>query len=329
MKIAIVILNWNGKALLEQFVPSVLANSKAAEIYVVDNASTDGSIEFLKHTFSEITIIQNEKNFGFAKGYNEGLKSVNADIFCLLNSDVAVSKNWLSPVTETFVKNDNIAIVQPKILDYNNPEYFEYAGAAGGFIDKLGYPYCRGRIFNTLEKDAAQYDDTTSIFWASGACFFIKATVFKQLGGFDDSFFSHMEEIDLCWRAKNRGFDVFYNGHSKVYHIGGASLSDSNPKKTFLNFRNSLFTLVKNGKGPIGVLVLARLILDGVAGIQFLCQLRVKHFFAIIKAHFSFYVHLPALLKQRSLNPKKIKYYQKTSIVWSYFINKKRYFTSL
>ncbi|MGC6430813.1 MAG: glycosyltransferase family 2 protein [Jejuia sp.] len=329
MKIAVVILNWNGKSLLEQFLPSVIKSSKDADIYVIDNASTDDSLKLLKANFSEVKVIQNEENYGFAKGYTEGLRYVKADVFCLLNSDVAVTENWLNPIKETFQKHAEIAIIQPKILDYNKPEYFEYAGAGGGFIDKLGYPYCRGRIFNTIEKDKDQYNDVAPIFWASGACFFIRTNVFYELKGFDSSFFSHMEEIDLCWRAKNKGHNVFYNGNSTVYHVGGASLNNSNPKKTFLNFRNSLYTLVKNGKGPLFLIVFARLVLDGIAGIQFLLQLKFRHFWAIIKAHFSFYAQLPVLLKQRKVTKNKIKYYQKTSIVWSYFVNKKKYFKSL
>ncbi len=329
MKIAVVILNWNGKELLERFLPSVMKFSSEADIYVIDNASSDNSVTFLKSSFSEVTVIQNNKNGGYAQGYNNGLKLIDAEVFCLLNSDIEVSKNWLEPVVSVFEKETDTAVLQPKILDYNRKDYFEYAGAAGGFIDKLGYPYCRGRIFNTLEKDSGQYNDVAPIFWASGACFFIKKEVFDTLGGFDESFFAHMEEIDLCWRAKNKGYNVVYNGKSQVYHIGGATLNNSHPKKTFLNFRNSLFCLVKNAKGPIFSIIFKRFVLDGVAGIVFLAQLKLLHFWAIIKAHFSFYAHLPDLLKKRKSTKDKIKYYQKTSVVWSYFVNKKRYFKSL
>lgn len=248
MKIAVVILNWNGQKLLEQFLPSVTTYSKNADIYVVDNASTDTSMAFVNANYPEVKIIQNKENGGFAKGYNEALKKVDADIFCLLNSDVEVTKNWLEPIVEAFKNNAEVAIMQPKLLDYKQKDYFEYAGAAGGFIDKFGYPYCRGRIFNTLEKDEGQYNDTHSIFWASGACLFVRSYVFKELNGFDESFFAHMEEIDLCWRAKNLGYKIIYTGRSQVYHVGGATLANSNPKKTFLNFRNSLFALVKTLK---------------------------------------------------------------------------------
>ena len=329
MKIAIVILNWNGKALLEQFLPSVISFSKDADIYVADNASTDDSVAFLKTHFPQIKIIQNSTNGGYAKGYNDALKHVKADVFCLLNSDVEVTKNWLLPIQETFINEPNTAIIQPKILDQKNKDYFEYAGAAGGFIDKLGYPYCRGRIFNTIEKDEGQYNDIIDVFWASGACLFVRNNVYKSLGGLDESFFAHMEEIDFCWQTKNLGFDVKYVGNSTIYHVGGATLSNTNPKKTYLNFRNSLYTLVKNASGITFYLMFVRLVLDGIAGLKFLLELKPKHTLAIIKAHFSFYSHLTTLLKQRKNQNKLSKYYSQKSIVWSYFITKKRYFKSL
>lgn len=329
MKIAIVILNWNGKALLEQFLPSVVKYSEEADIYIADNASTDDSVAYTKQYFPQIKIIQNKINGGYAKGYNDALHHVDADVFCLLNSDVEVTKNWLSPIKETFKSESNTAIIQPKILDYSRKDYFEYAGAAGGFIDKFGYPFCRGRVFNTIEKDTGQYNDTTEIFWASGACLFIRKNIFNSLNGFDESFFAHMEEIDLCWRAKNLNYKIKYVGTSTIYHVGGATLSNVNPKKTFLNFRNSLFTLVKNAKGNIFYLVLIRLLLDGIAGLKFLLELKPIHTIAIIKAHFSFYKHLPILLKQRKALNQKPKYYNKSSIIWLYFIANKKYFNSL
>ncbi|VAV84058.1 Glycosyltransferase [hydrothermal vent metagenome] len=329
MKIAIVILNWNGKALLQQFLPSVIKHSEDADIYLADNASTDDSVSYTKQYFPQIKIIQNSENGGYAKGYNDALQHVDADVFCLLNSDVEVTKNWLSPIIEAFKNDIDTAIIQPKLLDYNRKDYFEYAGAAGGFIDKFGYPYCRGRIFNTIEKDNGQYNDTTQIFWASGACLFIRKDAFKSLKGFDDSFFAHMEEIDLCWRAKNLRFNVTYVGTSTVYHVGGATLSNANPKKTFLNFRNSLFTLVKNAYGNIFFLVLIRLLLDGIAGVKFIINFKPAHTLTIIKAHFSFYKHLPNLLKQRKALNQRSKYYTKTSIVWSYFTLRKKHFNSL
>lgn len=329
MKVAVVILNWNGRKLLEQFLPSVILYSQDADVYVVDNASTDDSIAFLKSSYPKISIIQNQKNGGYAKGYNDALKHVEADVFCLLNSDVEVTKNWLEPIIETFQKESNTVIIQPKILDFKKKNHFEYAGAAGGFIDKFGYPYCRGRIFNTIEEDRGQYDGTADIFWASGACFFIKKDVFYELNGFDEHFFAHMEEIDLCWRAKNKGFDIKYVGASIVYHVGGATLKNSSSKKTFLNFRNSLFTLTKNANGFILGKIIVRLILDGVAAAKFLVELKPKHSLAILKAHFSYYQQLPRVLEQRKQIKHKKKYYYKTSIVYEYFVKKKSNFNSL
>jgi len=323
LKFAIVILNWNGKKLLEQFLPSVIIHSHEADIYVADNASTDESIAFLRTTYPDVTIIQNKENGGYAKGYNDALKQVEADVFCLLNSDVEVTKNWLSPIKDTFINETNTAIIQPKLLDYKNKGYFEYAGAAGGFIDKYGYPYCRGRIFDTIEKDLGQYNDTSEIFWASGACLFIRSQVFHELNGLDEHFFAHMEEIDLCWRAKNLGYAIKYVGQSTIYHVGGATLSNSNPKKTYLNFRNSLYALTKNAKGNIASKIFVRLILDGIASVKFLFEFKFKHIIAILKAHISFYLHLKYLLKQRKETKNKIKYYQRTSIVFDYFVNKK------
>ena len=330
MKIAIDILNWNGKKLLEQFLPSVMSHSKEATIYVADNASTDDSINFVKTHFPAVQIIQNSVNGGFAKGYNDALQHIDADIFCLLNNDVEVTANWLTPIFETFQDEPNTAIIQPKILDHKRKDYFEYAGAAGGFIDKYGYPYCRGRIFNAVEKDESQYNDTTEIFWASGACLFIRKNSFKELNGFDESFFAHMEEIDLCWRAKNLNYNIKYVGTSTVFHVGGATLSNTNPKKTYLNFRNSLFMLTKNlPKNKLFIIIFTRLLLDGIAGIQFLFTGKINHILAIIKAHFSYYKHFPKLLKQRKALQQQKKYYQTTSIIRSYFVLNKKTYNSL
>nr|WP_321234105.1 glycosyltransferase family 2 protein [uncultured Psychroserpens sp.] len=323
MKIAVVILNWNGQQLLEQFMPSVLEYSKDAAIYIADNASTDDSITFLKQTFPQVNIIQNTTNGGYAKGYNDALKSVEADVFCLLNSDVEVTPNWLSPIISEFEAHANTAIIQPKILDYKNKSHFEYAGAAGGFIDKYGYAYCRGRIFDTIEKDDGQYNDILSIFWASGACFFIRKLAFETLDGFDETYFAHFEEIDLCWRAYNNGFEAKYIGASTVYHVGGATLNAQNPQKTYLNFRNSLFTITKNANGFLFGIIFTRLVLDGIAGLKFLFSFKWAHVAAILKAHFSFYAHLPKYLKKRKQLPRKKNYYKTRSIVWSYFIRKR------
>ncbi|WCO03655.1 glycosyltransferase family 2 protein [Psychroserpens ponticola] len=323
MKLAVVILNWNGKQLLEQFVPTVIIHSQEADIYVADNASTDDSIAFLKQQFPQVRIIQNRTNGGYAKGYNDALKHIEADVFCLLNSDIEVTKNWLSPIIEEFQSHSKTAIIQPKILDFKKTSHFEYAGAAGGFIDKYAYPFCRGRIFDTIEEDKGQYDDIKTIFWASGACLFIRKSTFESLNGFDESYFAHFEEIDLCWRAFNTGHITKYVGASTVYHVGGATLNALHPKKTYLNFRNSLFTITKNADGFLFGIIFIRLVLDGIASLKFLFGLKFGHILAIIKAHFNFYANLSRLLKQRKQLPKKKHYYATKSIVWSYFIRKR------
>lgn len=330
MKIAIVILNWNGKALLEKFLPSVTDFSKGADIYVADNASTDDSVAFVKNTYPQIRIIQNTVNGGFAKGYNDALKKVDADIFCLLNSDVQVTEGWLNPIIEQFKTMPQAAIVQPKILDYKRKSHFEYAGAAGGFIDRFGYPFCRGRVFQSLEEDCGQYNDISPVFWATGACMFIRKNVFDSLKGFDEDYFAHQEEIDLCWRAINMGYGIFYNGNSHVYHVGGATLNSMNPKKTFYNFRNSLYSITKNlPKRKVFPLLLARLVLDGIAAIRFLFQLKFNHIVAIFKAHISFYKNFKKTFKKRKGIHSTQKYYACNSIVWSYFILKKSSFVEL
>ena len=289
MNIAVVILNWNGILLLEKFLPSVVNYSPQATIYVADNASTDDSISYIKAFFPSVKIVKNDSNLGFASGYNEALKHIDAEIYALVNSDIEVTENWLQPILDTFENEPKTAIIQPKILDFKNKEYFEYAGAAGGFIDEYGYPFCRGRIFDTLEKDNGQYDDTREIFWASGACFFIRSSVFKALNGFDDDFFAHQEEIDLCWRAINKGYKIKYTSKSVVYHVGGATLQQGHPMKTFLNFRNSLLMLTKNlPKEQLYKILLGRMLLDGIAGIQFLTQGKFKHFLGNIESTWVF-----------------------------------------
>lgn len=329
MKIAVVILNWNGEKLLEQFLPSIVQYSKEATVYVADNASTDDSISYVKAFFPTVKIIKNESNLGFAEGYNEALKSVDAELLALVNSDIEVTENWLKSIIETFENEPKTAIIQPKILDYKNKEYFEYAGAAGGFTDKYGYMFCRGRIFETLEKDNGQYDDNCEIFWASGACFFIRSSVYKELKGFDGDFFAHQEEIDLCWRAFNKGHIIKYNSKSVVYHVGGATLQQGNPMKTFLNFRNSLLMLVKNlPKNELFPVILIRLILDGIAGIQFLLQGKFRHLFAILKAHFAFYSLFLNNYKKRDQFQSN-KYFKTKSIVYLYFIKKIKVFSNI
>lgn len=328
-KIAVVILNWNGAKLLEQFLPSVIEHSDVATIYVVDNASTDSSIDVLKTKFPSVNIIQNDGNYGFAKGYNVALQQVEEDYYALVNSDVEVTEGWLSPILTVFDKELNVSIIQPKILDYKNKEYFEYAGAAGGFIDQYGYPFCRGRIFDTIEKDNGQYDDETEIFWASGACFFIRKEIYRKLNGFDCEFFAHQEEIDLCWRAFNLGYKAKFTSKSVVYHIGGATLKESNPKKTFLNFRNSLLMLTKNlPKNKLPSIIFVRLLLDGLAGIQFIFKGKFNHFWVIIKAHFHYYHLINKTLKKRKA-PQSENYYYIKSIVYKYFVKNGTIFEKL
>lgn len=332
MKIAIVILNWNGQQLLEKFLPSVVKFSylDTVEIIVADNASTDTSINFLKKVYPDITILKNKKNGGYAKGYNDALQHVNADIYALVNSDIEVTKDWLKPIISTFKNEPNTAIIQPKILDFKNKSKFEYAGAAGGFIDKYGYPFCRGRIFSDLEEDKNQFNDVSEIFWASGACFFIRSEVFHNLNGFDEDYFAHQEEIDLCWRAFNKNNTIKYIGTSTVYHIGGATLKEESPRKSFLNFRNSLFTLVKNlPKNKILPIIFVRLVLDGIAGIKFLFELKPIHTFAILKAHFSFYANLGKMIRKRTNSLQKRNYYTIKSIVWEHFVLGKKTFTKI
>lgn len=329
-KIAIVILNWNGKGFLEKFLPSVIKFSQNTEIIIADNCSTDNSINFLVANYPEIRIIKLKENYGFAKGYNEALKEVNATYFVLLNSDVEVTENWLNPCIKLLESNAFIGACQPKIKDYNNKTSFEYAGAAGGFIDKYGYPFCRGRIFNTLEKDTNQYNNETEVFWASGACLFVKSSVFNQLGGFDATFFAHMEEIDFCWRLQNLGYKVMFTHRSEVYHVGGGTLNKTNPRKTFLNFRNNLLMLYKNlPKQKRYLILLVRLFLDGLAGIKFLAEGKPNHTLAIIKAHFSFYKL--SFIHKKTPMPLTANLYGlfNKSIIVAYYIKKQKQFSKI
>lgn len=330
VKVAVVILNWNGKDLLEKFLPSVVEHSAGATIYVADNASTDNSVSYISEIFPTVKIIENKVNGGYSKGYNDALKNLTEDIFVLLNSDVEVTQNWLQPIVLEFKKNPSVTAAQPKVLDYKNKDYFEYAGAAGGFLDKYGYPFCRGRIFNNLEKDLGQYNYVAEIFWASGACLFVKAEAYWQVGGLDEDYFAHQEEIDLCWRLQSRGGKILFVGDSKVYHVGGATLDAINPQKTFYNFRNSLLNLFKNVDGAkVYFTILVRFVLDGVAGIQFLIKGKPKHCLAIIKAHLSFYGLVPKFISKRRKFASKIQYYKIKSIVFQHFIKNKRNFDQL
>jgi GT2 family glycosyltransferase len=320
MKIAVVILNWNGVKLLEQFLPSIIQFSPEATVYVADNASTDESVVFIKNNFPMVKIVQNKTNQGFAGGYNDALQHIDAEIYALVNSDIEVTENWLKPILETFETEPKTAIIQPKILDFKRKEYFEYAGAGGGFIDQFGYPFCRGRIFDTLEKDNGQYNDKCEIFWASGACFFIRSAIYKELKGFDQDFFAHQEEIDLCWRSINKGYTIKYNSESMVYHVGGATLQQANPQKTYLNFRNSLLMLTKNlPQNTLFKVLMIRMLLDGIAGVKFMIEGQFVHCWAIIRAHFSFYRLFLSNYKKREKNQVE-KYFKTKSIVYGYYV---------
>jgi GT2 family glycosyltransferase len=326
-KVAIVILNYNGQGFLEKFLPSVIHNSAGCEIIVADNASTDNSVAFLNQNYPDIRLIRLPHNGGFTGGYNNALKQIQATYYVLLNSDIEVTPNWVNPVIELMDANSKIAACQPKMKDYYKPTYFEYAGAAGGYIDWLGYPFCRGRIFDTCEEDTGQYDDAREIFWASGACMFVRAEVFHQLGGFDTQFFAHMEEIDLCWRMKNAGYQIYYSPASTVYHVGGGTLHKSNPRKTFLNYRNGLAMMYKNlPANQLFTTLFMRLVLDGVSSIKFLMAGSFKDIWAILKAHFAFYVMIPELERN---SPKPLKDIYSKSIVVDYFLRRKRSFGEL
>ncbi|MDD2530512.1 MAG: glycosyltransferase family 2 protein [Bacteroidales bacterium] len=330
-RVAVVILNWNGKALLEKYLPSVIQYSKEAQVIVADNASSDDSISFLKENYPQIKIIQNKENLGFAEGYNQALLHVNADYYVLLNSDVEVTENWIGGIIDLMEKNPKIACCQPKLLSYNERKYFEYAGAAGGYIDYLGYPFCRGRVFNYVEEDNGQYDDAKEIFWATGAVMFVRASLYQSFGGLDKDFFAHQEEIDFCWRLKNAGYKIFYYPHSVCYHLGGGSLNKTSPFKTFLNFRNNLYLLYKNLPKEKQFKIFAqRFFLDIIAAFSFLMQGKGGEFSAVFKAYVAFLKtkHLIKAKRTLILNPNIKEIYTK-SIVRDYYLRGKNRFRQL
>lgn len=333
MKIAIVILNWNGKKLLERFLPKLIKFSDKAKFFVVDNKSTDNSVEFLKSLYSNIEIIINKSNLGYAQGYNSALQKIKAEYYVLINSDIEVTKDWLEPLINIMESNKQIAACQPKIINYNDSRYFEYAGASGGFIDMLGYPFCRGRIFNHLEKDTSQYEDSIEVFWATGACLFVRSSSFWEVGGFDNDFFAHQEEIDLCWRLKNKSYRIMVEPSAKVLHIGGATLEKSSPRKTYLNFRNNLYMLFKNLQlVDLFLIIPIRLVLDGIAAFTFLFKSNgFLHFLSILQAHFSFYLSIRKLIKKR-IHIKQKTYHSgkiNNSILFLNKIKKKNKFSDL
>lgn len=332
MRTAVVILNWNGRKMLERFLPSVVANTNGDDaVIIADNGSTDDSIAFLQQAYPQLRIIQMDKNYGFAEGYNKALAQVDADYFVLLNDDVEVTPNWIDPVLNLMESDASIAIAQPKLLMYDNRDLFEYAGGAGGFIDQYGYPFCRGRLFNTLETDHGQYDDVCDIFWASGAAMFVKSSVWKELGGLDGDFFAHMEEIDFCWRAKNQGYRAVYCPQSTVYHVGGGTLPKSSPMKTYLNFRNNLALLSKNlPENRKNKVLLQRKILDFVAAIKFIVSGNFKEGLIVAKAHRDFRNWKEDIRKKRdSLNPHEVSCVYSRLILTEYYIKKMKHFSQL
>lgn len=336
VKVAVVILNFNGKSFLEKFLPEIITHSLPHSIIVADNGSTDNSVSFVKEFFPQVSLLENGGNYGYAKGYNLALKKVEAEYYILLNSDVEVSTNWIQPIISLMDGDKKIAACQPKLLDFNQRDTFEYAGASGGFIDKYGYPFCRGRVFNSLEKDKGQHNLSREVFWASGACLFVRSDAFWKVGGFDDDYFAHMEEIDLCWRLKNVGYKIYVEPASVIYHIGGGTLNKLSKRKTFLNFRNNLITYTKNSaSGFLFWRIVTRLILDGVAAFKFLFDGQPKHFFAVLRAHYYYYSWLGKTLKKRKAM-KEMEGFKFTSsqlykanIVSAYFLKHKKSFDDL
>ncbi len=336
-KTAVVILNWNGKKLLEQFLPSVIKYTLLphTEIVVADNGSTDNSIDFISRRYPEVKIIRLEKNYGYAGGYNEALKQIDTEYFVLLNSDVEVTENWLQPMTDYLDNNQCVAALQPKLLSCRNKPYFEYAGAAGGFLDKYGYPFCRGRIFSTIEKDNGQYNDISEIFWASGACLIIRKKDFFDAGEFDSTFFAHMEEIDLCWRLQSKGRKIIYFPQSKVYHLGAATLAKENPEKTFLNFRNNLLMLYKNlPQNNVKKIIRIRRLLDYLAIMQMIITGKFENAKAVLHAHKEVKNTIPNYSNIRKELMEKavitdIKTMYPKSILRQYYLKRKKVFSKL
>lgn len=333
-KVAVVILNWNGQKHLEQFLPSVSLNSrgKGIKIVVADNNSSDSSVQFVKDKYPEVDVVELDDNYGYTGGYNRALKQIEAEYFVLLNSDVEVTENWLLPIVEHMDANPDVAAAMPKINSYNNKEYFEYAGAAGGYLDKYGFPFCRGRILSDIEKDNGQHDTIREIFWASGACFFVRSSLFFEAQGFDEEFFAHMEEIDLCWRLKRMGYKVVNVPQSVVYHVGGGTLPINTPFKMYLNYRNNLYLLQKNlPSAKLIPLIFVRLVLDGVSALVYLSRFSFGFFGAVFKAHIHFYVKLKKTHKSRSAFKKiastnKVGQIYPHSMVFNFIVRKRRRF---
>ncbi len=329
--LSVVLLNFNGRHYLEAFLPSVIKYSTPHEVVVVDNGSTDGSAAFVKSNHPEVTTIEFQENHGFCGGYNKSINQIDAEYVVLLNTDVEVTENWIDPILSRLQADKGIKAAQPKILDQKSKNTFEYAGASGGFIDTLAYPFCRGRIFQTLEEDSHQYELVKDIFWASGSCLFIHRETYIKLGGLDEDFFAHMEEIDLCWRIWNSGDRVIVVPESKVYHVGGGTLDKTKPRKTYLNFRNGLSLLIKNEPSlKLAWKLPLRILLDWVALLKFSLESGPQHGIAILKAHLYILSHLRSILGKRNgsnTNPLSPRY--KGWIIWSYFMRGKKKFSDL
>lgn len=335
-KVAVAILNWNGLNYLEKFLPAVVEySSPVADVWVIDNASSDGSADFIRKNFPGIFIAELNENFGFAKGYNMGMQLIENEIVVLLNSDVEVTPGWIEPVIRYMEKTPGMAACQPKILDYNNRQMFEYAGAAGGYMDRNGYVFCAGRIFNSFESDQGQFAQDEEVFWASGAALFIRRKSYSEAGGLDEDFFAHMEEIDLCWRLKNRGQRIGSCRQSQVYHVGGGTLSRLSPFKTYLNFRNNMYMLVKNYRnGSLFLKMLKRMLLDGVAALHFCSEGKFNYALAVLKAHASFYGNLRKYLDKRRREASFVKNpnlngWYRGSIIIDFFLRKRKFVSQL
>lgn len=333
-KVAVVILNWNGAELMKRFLPSVLKYTKG-RVYVADNASSDHSLEMLRKHFPDVRVVRLDQNYGFAEGYNQALASIEAEYYILLNSDVELKSEWVTPMLEYMEAHPQVAVCQPKILSQLSSDSFEYAGASGGFLDALGYPYCRGRIFNSVEKDCGQYNNVMPIFWATGAAMMVRANVYKENGGLDGRFFAHMEEIDFCWRLRSRGYGIVCIPSSVVYHVGGGTLPQKNPRKTFLNFRNNLYMLYKNlSDEQLNSVMRLRILLDILAAFQFLLKGEYGSFKAVFEAYKVFYRNKKQFLRSRRENvsktilktiPEQFPY----SILWEYYVRRHKTFSEI
>ena len=328
----VVILNWNGETHLKRFLPSVVISTPPeVEIVVADNGSTDSSLDVLRRKFPTVRVIELGRNWGFAEGYDRALAQLEADYFVLLNSDIETPPGWVEPLVAALEADSRLAAVAPKLLAYSDKRMFEYAGACGGFIDRYGYPFCRGRVLTTVERDEGQYDDSREVFWASGACFCCRADAFRKVGGLDASFFAHMEEIDLCWRMQLAGYRIGVVPQSRVYHLGGGTLSPDSPFKLYLNYRNSLYMLYKNlPSGRLFTTLFSRMVLDGASAAVYLMQGRWRSFRAVMRAHGAFYTHLRRLrAARREVNGLRVAEPRNVyggSMVWDYFVRKRRTF---